>query len=101
MSRQNEAWDSLVRETHANPAFEAGRIGVALKAIREAAFSEGLTEDGIPEEIRLRAQAYRETFPGIALTPTALARHWFRVMAPTHTPQSAQQIEFDKLRSQP
>lgn len=99
---QNEPWNALVRETHANPAFEAGRIAVALKAIKEAAFTEGLTEEGLPEEIRLRAQAYRETFPGIPLTPTSLARHWFRVLAPTASEIAAspQQRAIDQLRQQ-
>jgi hypothetical protein len=80
------AWEALVKETAANPAIERGQLNVALKAIREAAYSEGLTEDGVPEEIRLRCQAYRDTFPGITLTPLALAKHWFRVMVHPTTP---------------
>ena len=61
MTRERDlAWEALVRETAANPAMERGQINVALKAIREAAFTEGLMEDGLPEEIGLRAQAYRE-----------------------------------------
>ena len=63
------AWEALVRETHANPAMERGALNVALKAIREAAFSEGLMEEGLPEEIRLRAEAYRQTFPGLDPDP--------------------------------
>lgn len=93
------AWEALVRETAANPAMERGALNVALKAIREAAYSEGLMEDGLPEEIRLRAIAYRETFPGITLTPTALAKHWFRVMVKDETAgRSPQQRALDELR---
>ena len=69
------AWEALVRETSANPAMERGQLNTALRAIREAAFSEGLTEDGLPEEIRLRADAYRRMWPMLTLTPTALAKH--------------------------
>jgi hypothetical protein len=99
MTRERDlAWEALVRETAANPAMERGQINVALKAIREAAFTEGLMEDGLPEEIGLRAQAYRETFPGLALTPTALAKHWFRVMVKRDARVTGQQAALDALR---
>lgn len=91
------SWEALVRETHANPAMERGALNAALAAIREAAFSEGLMEDGLPEEIRLRAEAYRRTFPGLTLTPTALAKHWFRVMVKADD-RSPQQRALDHLR---
>lgn len=80
MRERDLAWEALVRETAANEAMERGQLNVALKAIRSAALSEGLMDEGLPEEIRLRAQAYRRTFPGLVLTPTALAKHWHRVM---------------------
>ena len=83
------AWEALVRETAANPAVERGQLNVALKGIREAAYSEGLTEEGIPEEIRLRAAAYRQTFAGLTLTPMALAKHWFRVMVQPEQPSTS------------
>lgn len=85
MRERDLAWETLVRETAANPAIERGALNTALKAIREAALTEGLTEEGIPEEIRLRANAYRDTFPGLTLTPIALAKHWFRVMVKPDT----------------
>jgi ABC-type arginine transport system permease subunit len=86
MRERDLAWEALVKETAANPAVERGVLNAALKGIREAAYSEGLTEEGIPEEIRLRAIAYRQAFPGLTLTPMALAKHWFRVMV---TPEQA------------
>lgn len=94
------AWESLVRETAANPAMERGPLNVALRAIREAAFSEGLTEEGIPEEIVLRCAAYRRTFPNLTLTPTALAKHWFRVMVEQQAEQSDKQRQLDQMRRQ-
>ncbi len=99
MSERDLSWEALVRETAANPHMERGQLNTALKAIRAAAFSEGLLEDGLPEEIRLRAQAYRERWPQLTLTPTALAKHWFRVIAEVPSVKSAQQIEFDKLKA--
>lgn len=95
---QDLAWEALVRETAANPAMERGALNVALKAIRAASRDEGLMEDGLPEEIRLRCIAYREMFPGISLTPTALAKHWVRVVAHRSQPRSEQQRAFDQLR---
>lgn len=99
MENRDLAWEALVRETHANPAMERGKLNSALKGIREAALTEGLHEDSLPEEIRLRAQAYRERWPQLTLTPNALAVHWFRVIAPVAEAKSAQQIEIDKLRA--
>lgn len=99
MTRERDlAWEALVRETAANPAMERGQLNVALKAIREAALTEGLMEEGLPEEIRLRAVAYRETFPGLSLTPTALAKHWFRVMVKREAAVTGQQASLDALR---
>jgi hypothetical protein len=99
MSRERDlAWEALVRETAANPAIERGQLNVALKAIREAAFTEGLMEEGLPEEIGLRAQAYRRTFPGLVLTPLALAKHWHRVMVQGSQPTTATERTLDELR---
>jgi hypothetical protein len=80
MPREDLAWEALVEATRANPVFERGRIAVALKAIRECCQMDGISEEGIPDEIRSRAAHYRDHFKGIELTPTALARHWYRVL---------------------
>lgn len=80
-ARVDLAWEALVRETAANPAAERGALNAALKAIREAAASEGILEDdAVAAEIVRRADAYRRTFRGLTLTPNALAKHWFRVV---------------------
>lgn len=99
MAREpDHAWEALVRETHANPAMERGALNVALKAIREACFMDGLHPDGIAEEIKLRAAAYRQTFPGLTLTPTALAKHWRRVLANQTPSLSAEEMALDRMR---
>lgn len=93
------AWEALVAATAANPDMERGALNKSLAAIRKAARSEGLTEDGIPNEIRLRAAAYQRAFPHAALTPTALAKHWFRVMVdPPPTPPTAKQRQIEEMR---
>lgn len=98
MARERDlAWEALVEETKANPAMERGALNQALRAIREAAATEGLLEEDVPAEIRLRAAAYRRTFAGLTLTPTALAKHWFRVVAQIDD-RSASQRRLDELR---
>lgn len=74
-------WEALVQTTNANEAAERGRLNTSLKAIRIAWESEGGRPEDLPQEIMLRADAYRQVWPGIALTPTALAVHWKRVAA--------------------
>lgn len=98
MSERDLSWEALVRETNANPHMERGKLNAALKGIRSAAFSEGLHEDSIPEEIRLRAQAYRERWPQLTLTPNALAVHWFRVIAPVAEAKTKTQSALEELR---
>lgn len=94
------AWEALVRSTHANPAFERGALNSALRAIRSAALTEGLHEDSLPAEIERRSEAYARTFPGMTLTPNALAKHWFRVIAVPVPILSPQQAAIEELRRQ-
>lgn len=99
-------WEALVRETAANPAFERGKLNAALKAIRAAAFSEGLYEEqAVATEIELRAQAYRDSpkFGHCCLTPSSLAANWFRVMVSSVSGSAvgAQQQAFQQARNQP
>lgn len=79
--RPDLAWEALVEVTNANAAIERGRLNTALKAIRVAWETEGGRPEDLHEEIPRRAQAYHEMWPNMALTPTALAVHWKRVMA--------------------
>jgi hypothetical protein len=42
-----------------------------------------------PQQMRERASKYRATYPGAALTPTALVKHWSAMAAPTNPPAFA------------
>lgn len=75
------AWEALVRVTYANEAMERGKLNTALKAIRICWEQEGGLPEDLPQEIERRAEAYHSAWPMLALTPTALAVHWKRVMA--------------------
>ena len=92
------AWEALVEATNANPAMERGKLNAALKAIREAALRDGIHEDSLPDEIFRRAAAYRESWPGLTLTPTALATHWFRVIVKPVEQRSGELARLDDIR---
>lgn len=101
---RNLPWDALVEETQADEKAEAGRIAAALKKIRELAVAESrgwptakdaeLYEKLIAFEIRRRAELYRQRWPRIDLTPTALAAQWARVTTdqPGRSSQDAYEI---------
>jgi hypothetical protein len=81
MSRSADlAFEKLVEVTRANPDFERGQLNKALASIRSCCERDGIPADDVAREIGLRAGYYHETFPGLTLTPTALARHWYRVL---------------------
>lgn len=70
--KRDDVWDTVmivcgVNATTINSQ-ERGRHNRAVKALKES----GAT----PEQIRIRASAYRTKFPNVALTPIALASHW-------------------------
>lgn len=77
---RNSLFDALASITDGNPAEltrdAAGAVGHALKTIREVC--PNLT----PDEIGQRAVNYRLHFPNVAITATALARHWARCAQP-------------------
>lgn len=96
MIRQPDpAFEALERVTRANREMERGKLNKALKAIRFAWQQEGGLPEDLPWEIELRADAYRRKWPGLTLTPTALATHWFRVVE-----QTPQQQALDELRKE-
>lgn len=91
---RNVLFDALAEETQADPTAEGGRIAAALKVIAGlwAAGKEGPRPkpgptrgewDGVLiDEIRRRARLYRERWPNVELTPSALAKNWERVTKP-------------------
>jgi len=74
------AWEKLVEVTRANEDFERGQLNAALKSIKSCCERDGIPGEDVPSIIELHARYYREAFPGLTLTPTALARHWYRVI---------------------
>ncbi len=73
LARRDELFESLAEACgidwhHLTPAAR-GELNAAAKALREAG-------DADADEIRYRAEAYRLTYPSVAFTPSALAKHW-------------------------
>lgn len=94
------AFEALVRATNAVVEMERGKINVALKAIRSAWEREGGMPEDLPKEIELRADAYRNMWPMLTLTPTALATHWYRVMTQRQPTKTSQQQAIDELKGE-
>jgi hypothetical protein len=92
------AWEALVEVTNANEAIERGRLNTALKAIRSAWATEGGLPEDLAEEIPRRAKAYREMWPSMSLTPTALAVHWKRVVAQSDVISKGSKGLIDEMR---
>jgi predicted Zn-ribbon and HTH transcriptional regulator len=75
------SFEALVEETNASIPAERGKVNKALLLIRQA--MPEVIDDELAMEIRYRAGLYRARFSEVALTPTALAAHWERVVTET------------------
>lgn len=93
-------FEALAKVTNANIEMERGRLNIALRAIKIAWESEGGRPEDLAREIGLRGEAYREVWPKMTITPTALAVHWHRVMAELAQRKSPQQRAIDELRKE-
>lgn len=86
---RNLPFDALCQATGASATHDAKQVATALKAIRGRAFGGAAIESdpatveaALASAIHDHAAAYRERWPDIELTPTALAKHWDRVTQP-------------------
>jgi hypothetical protein len=73
------AYEALAEVTSTDQSIGRGQLNAALRDIRAQAEIEDSYLLGA--EIHERAKMYRRVFPDVALTPTALAKHWVRVEA--------------------
>ena len=77
----DHAWDALVEVTNANPAQERGALNRALALIREATTELEVSGEELALMIRYQADLYREVFPEMPLTCSALAKWWGKLDA--------------------
>ena len=74
------AYEALAEVTDTDQSVGRGQLNAALRDIRTQ--EPELTDSYLlSAEIHDRAKMYRQVFPEIALTPTALSKHWQRVRA--------------------
>jgi len=81
-----------------SPLYDAGLardLRVATFKIRGKA--QGLSDEELADEIRLRARAYSERWPDIELTPFGLAKNWNRVVTPRPGPTRIDDAEIGRL----
>ncbi len=72
------AYEALAEVSSTDQNVGRGSLNAALRDIRTQ--EPELTDSYLlSAEIHERAKMYREMFPEIALTPTALSKHWKRV----------------------
>jgi DNA-binding transcriptional ArsR family regulator len=105
--KRDTAFDAMAAVTNSDPQLEGGGIAKAVNALRKhdayVAFKEQHGKDEadamLAAAITVRAEQYRQVFPTMALTPSALVRHWKRVQAeqgeltPTQLMQRARQLQ--------
>jgi hypothetical protein len=77
--KRDLSFEALVEVTGANVSVERGALNAALHAIRSEMLD--VPDEVLAEEIRFRARSYRKAMPGVILTPSALAKHWSRIVA--------------------
>ena len=72
-------YEALAEVTSTDQGIGRGQLNAALRDIR--AQEPELASDSflLSDEIHNRARMYRAMFPEVALTPTALSKHWLRV----------------------
>lgn len=75
------AYESLADVTGSDPEVGRGQLNAALRDIRtqEPALASVENSYLLSAEIHDRAAQYKQVWPEIALTPTALAKHWTRL----------------------
>jgi hypothetical protein len=80
MPERNYSFEALAEVTDTDWNAGRGELNAALKSIREQ--EPQLTDDYLLScEIHDRAKLYRQTMgEGVLLTPSALAKHWRRVL---------------------
>jgi hypothetical protein len=74
----DHGWEALVEVTNANVAQERGALNRALSVIRDTETRSDYRPSGeeLALMIRHRANLYREVFPTMPLTASALAKWW-------------------------
>lgn len=81
MRERDYAFEALAEVTASDPAVARGPLNAALRDIRIQEPSLAGLDDSylLSAEIHDRAKLYAAVWPNVALTPTALSKHWKRL----------------------
>ena len=81
MRVRDYAYEALADVTGSDPEVARGQLNAALRDIRTQEPSLASIENSylLSAEIHDRAAQYKQVWPEVALTPTALAKHWTRL----------------------
>ena len=76
------AYEALAEVTASDPEVARGELNAALRDIRKMEPEVAKIEDSyiLGDLVHARAKMYRAVFSDAALTPTALSKHWLRVL---------------------
>lgn len=78
MKHRDYAFEALAEVTASDPAVARGQLNAALRDIRKQ--TPELDDSYLlSAEIHERAKMYLAVWPEVALTPTALSKHWLRL----------------------
>jgi len=80
--RRDYAYEALAEVTASDPEIARGELNAALRDIRKMEPEVASVEDSylLGDLVHARAKMYRAVFSDAALTPTALSKHWLRVL---------------------
>lgn len=81
MRERDYAYEALADVTGSDPEVARGQLNAALRDIRTQEPALASVQDSylLSAEIHDRAAQYKQVWPDITLTPTALAKHWTRL----------------------
>ena len=81
MRVRDYAYEALADVTGSDPEVGRGQLNAALRDIRTQEPELASVDNSylLSAEIHDRAQMYKQVWPEVALTPTALAKHWTRL----------------------
>lgn len=82
MRQRDYAYEALAEVTASDPDVARGELNAALRDIRKMEPEIAKVEDSylLGDLVHARAKMYRAVFSEAALTPTALSKHWLRVL---------------------
>jgi hypothetical protein len=99
--KRDIVFDAMAEATDSDPNLEGARVGTAIAKLRKhPGYQEYVERHGkeaadllLATEIQRRANAFRERWPELTLTPTGLVSNWRRLVEQQQRPTPLQEAE--------